>query len=271
MLFTYKDKTVLVTGASAGIGKEMALQLAARGAHLVLVARREERLRALADEIMAKHGMAVEVVATDLKEPDAAARLYERLRGRKLQVDVLVNNAGIGLQRSFAECSPERLRDLLRLNIEALVDLTRCFLPPMLERGEGGVLNVASMVGFQPVPGYQAYAASKAFVLSFTESLRYECAGKGVHVSCLCPGATETEFFDAAGIDISDLRAKGGVQSAEAVAKAGLQGLLRNKAVVIPALPLKLMYHLSRHLPRAWVTAIAGRMASAGKSQGGRE
>ena len=183
--------TILVTGASAGIGAELARGLAARGYGVTLVARREERLRALADEL----GSGAEVAPCDLA--DAAAR-GALVAGLERQVTGVCNNAGFGSVGRFAELDAERELRLVRVNVEAVVELTRAFLPGMLEAGAGAVLNVASIAAYQPLPGFAAYAASKAFVQSFSEAVHEELAGTGVSVTCLSPGFTHTEFEAAA-------------------------------------------------------------------------
>ena len=185
----------LITGASAGLGVEFARACAARGEALALAARRRERMEALAGEL----GGEAHVFAIDLAEPEAAVSLLNEIEAEGLQVDVLINNAGFGGGGRFAEISFERQRDMVRLNVGTLTELARLVLPGMLERGRGAILNVASTAAFQPGPNMAVYYASKAYVLSFTEALHEELKGKGVRVSALCPGPTDTEFFEAAG------------------------------------------------------------------------
>jgi uncharacterized protein len=195
----YKGQRALVTGASSGIGAAFARELASRGANLVLVARSQDKLAALADELSASFGVAADVAVADLAAPAAAESLAAELRGRGLQIDILINNAGFGLFSQLHQADGAALADMIRVNVAALVDLTRLYLPPMLDRDRGAIVNVASTAAFQPVPYMAVYGASKAFVLSFTEALWAETRGTGVRVTALCPGSTDTGFFDIAG------------------------------------------------------------------------
>ncbi|MCI4675889.1 SDR family NAD(P)-dependent oxidoreductase [Candidatus Mycolicibacterium alkanivorans] len=195
----YKGQRALVTGASSGIGAVFARELARRGADLVLVARSADKLAALADELSASFGVAADVAVADLAAPSAADGLAADLRSRDLQIDILVNNAGFGLFAQLDQADAAVLADMIRVNVAALVDLTRLYLPGMLDRDRGAVINVASTAAFQPVPYMAVYGATKAFVLSFTEALWAETRGTGVRVTAICPGSTETSFFDIAG------------------------------------------------------------------------
>jgi uncharacterized protein len=195
----YKGQRALVTGASSGIGAVFARELARRGADLVLVARSQDKLAALADDLSASFGIAADVAVADLAAPSAANDLAGDLRRRDLQIHILVNNAGFGLFAQLHQADGAVLADMIRVNVAALVDLTRLYLPGMLERDHGAVINVASTAAFQPVPYMAVYGASKAFVLSFTEALWAETRGTGVRVTAICPGSTETGFFDIAG------------------------------------------------------------------------
>jgi short-subunit dehydrogenase len=239
----------LVTGASAGLGAEFARQCAARGDEVVLVARREERLRALASEIGNAH-----VVAADLAAPGAPEKLIAELEARGLSVACLINNAGFGLAGKFADLPLPRQREMLDLNVSALTELCRLVLSGMIERRQGAILNVASTGAFQAGPGIAVYFATKAYVLSFTEGLHQELKGSGVKVSALCPGPTATEFGEVAGITSQSF----GAFSADAasVVAAGLKGLDRNKAVVIPGLTNKLSAQSNRLIPRAAMRRI---------------
>jgi short-subunit dehydrogenase len=239
----------LVTGASAGLGAEFARQCASRGDELVLVARREDRLRTLAVEIGRAH-----VVAADLAVSGASAKLLADLEARGLSVACLINNAGFGLAGKFAELPLSRQREMLDLNIGALTELCRLVLPAMRERGRGAILNVASTGAFQAGPGIAVYFATKAYVLSFTEALHQELKGSRIKVSALCPGPTATEFGEVAGITSQSF----GAFSADArsVVAAGLQGLERNKAVIIPGLTNKLSAQSNRLIPRAAMRRI---------------
>ncbi|HEV2370775.1 MAG TPA: SDR family oxidoreductase [Streptosporangiaceae bacterium] len=191
--------TALVTGASGGIGEEFAIQLAGRGASLVLVARQTGRLEQLRTALLDRHpGLVIDVVPADLSEPGAAAEVARRVDAAGRRIDVLINNAGAAFHGQFAEQAPERIASQIQLNAASVAGLTARFLPPMLAARHGLVINVASTAAFQPVPTMAVYAATKAFVLSFTEALWQETRGTGVRVLALCPGATETGFFAAA-------------------------------------------------------------------------
>jgi len=234
--------TILVTGASAGIGAELARGLAARGYGVTLVARREERLRALADEL----GSGAEVAPCDLA--DAAAR-GALVAGLERQVTGVCNNAGFGSVGRFAELDAERELRLVRVNVEAVVELTRAFLPGMLEAGAGAVLNVASIAAYQPLPGFAAYAASKAFVQSFSEAVHEELAGTGVSVTCLSPGFTHTEFEAAAG---SEGSLPGFIYGdASDVAEAGIEAMLAGRRSAIPGLANRASMLGGRVAPRS--------------------
>ncbi len=259
--FDFNEKTVLVTGASMGIGEAFARELAARGATLVLVARSQERLEQLAAELPNAH-----VVALDLTRPGAARSLFDTVTARGLEIDVLVNNAGFGAHGSFSELSIEMQRNQIDLNVGALVELTHVFLP-MIERRQGGVIQVASTAAFQPVPYMAVYGATKAFVLSFSEALWAEYKPRGVRVLALCPGTTETPFFERAG----EAAAFGKKAKPDALVRLGLKAFGANRASVIHGtanfltsltsrlttreLTAKISAHLMR--PRARAKALA--------------
>ncbi|QGQ20215.1 SDR family NAD(P)-dependent oxidoreductase [Cellulomonas sp. JZ18] len=194
-------QTTLVTGASAGIGAALSRALAARGSDLVLVARREERLHTLADELRRTHGVRVEVVAADLSAPRPGRTLAAEVARRGLRVTSLVNNAGFGLDGPFAAEDPDRLQQLVAVDVAAVVDVTRAFLPDLVAAGTGALVNVTSMAAYQPSPGMAAYAASKAFVLSLTEALWWETRGTGLRTLAFAPNLTRTEFFDEIGTE----------------------------------------------------------------------
>lgn len=233
----------LVSGASAGLGVHFARQCRARGDELVLVARRRDRLEALAAELGSAH-----VVAADLARPDAAAKLLEEVRGLGLEIDTLINNAGFGAAGAFVEAPAERLLEMIDLNVRSLTELCRLVLPAMLGRRRGAILNVASTAAFQAGPYSAVYYATKAYVLSLTEALHEETRGRGVRVSALCPGPTATEFFEVAGSPHGRL-AKMATDPAAVVA-AGLAGLARNKPIVVPGLMNKMTSQAGRILPR---------------------
>jgi len=245
----------LITGASAGLGVEFARQCRARGDALVLVARRGDRLAALAASLGG-----AEVVAADLAAPGASERLMAEVAGRGLAVETLINNAGFGLSGRFAELAPERQSEMIDLNVRALTELCRLALPEMAERRRGFILNVASTAAFQAGPNMAVYYASKAYVLSLTEALHQEMKGSGVHVTALCPGPVATEFFDVAGSPDSAL-AKRGVAPA-GVVQAGLAGLARNRAIVIPGMMNKATAQANRILPRAAMRRIVAAIKS---------
>lgn len=198
MAIDYRGKTALITGASSGLGVEFANQLAARGANLILVARRKDRLQAVADAVVLMHKVQVTVMVADLAEVGAAEKLFKSLARKKLSVDVLVNNAGFGTFGEFNNEDIEKIGEEIRLNILTLVELTKLALPSMLQNKQGVILNVASTAAYQSIPYMSVYAATKAFVLSFTEALWGELIGTGVNALALSPGGTKTEFFEVA-------------------------------------------------------------------------
>ena len=255
---SYFGRTVLVTGASSGIGEAMARQLALRKARLVLVARSEGKLESLAGEFR-RLGADAAVYAHDLAQPGAARALFERL-DEGHQPDVLINNAGFGAVGRFVTNTPAEVDEMVTLNATNLAVLTRLALPAMLQRGAGGVLNVASTAAFVPAPYFAIYAATKAFVLRFSEALHAECDGTGVAISCLCPGPTRTDFGDRAGMDASFFR-KG--ESAERVAETGLEGLLRGERTVVSGTPNKIMAAATRLAPTRLSLAVASRLMRA--------
>ena len=249
----FRGRTALVTGASAGIGAAMARDLARRGADLVLVARRADRLEALAAECRAL-GVTAEPVPADLADP--AAR--EALAARFGQVDLLINNAGFGVHAPLAEADWERTERLLAVNVVALTHLTRLFAPGMAARGFGRILQVASVVGFLPVPLFAAYAASKAYVLSLGVALDAELAPRGVRVSVLCPGGTATEFFAVAREGAApDRSGTPRMMTAEAVARIGLDGLARGRPVVVAGGLNTAATFATRFAPRALAARLA--------------
>lgn len=244
----------LITGASAGLGAEFGRQLAAKGAPLALAARRRDRMEALAAEI----GGEVHIFAADLAREGAAAALIAELGAEGLEVGTLINNAGFGLAGKFAGLPLERQSEMIALNIRALTELCHLVLPGMRERGAGAILNIASTAAFQPGPNMAVYYASKAYVLSFTEALHHELRDTPIRVTCLCPGPTESEFSDVANSHSPTLeRLK---VPAAPVVRAGLEGLAKGKAVVVPGLPNKLTAQAHRFLSRAAMRRIIGRI-----------
>lgn len=200
MLDSYNDRWALITGASSGIGAEFATQVAARGMHLILVARRFDRMNDLANQLNTRHGTNCHIVTVDLAEPDAAQKLFDEVRRLGVQVELLVNNAGVGMVGDIETTSPAAVTRMLRLNILTTSELTYRILPGMLERGHGAIINLSSAAAFQPVAFMSAYAASKSFLLHFSEALWAEARSRGVTIVAVCPGVTRTEFFDTAGV-----------------------------------------------------------------------
>lgn len=250
-------ETALVTGASSGIGRELARLFAMDGSRLVLVARREDRLLRLAEALKSEHGSVVTVIPADLSQPGAGRELTRALEDRNIQVDVLVNNAGFGRHGTVADLELGEQMDMVGVNVSALTELTRLLLPGMLARERGGILNVASTAAFQPGPKLSVYYATKAYVLSFTEGLAEELKGSGVTVSCLAPGPTETEFAGRAGMKRSVLFRLGTTPAPE-VARAGYRGLRKGKVLVIPGILNRILVFGSRFLPRAVTRKTVG-------------
>lgn len=256
----FTNDTALITGSSGGIGEEFAVQLADRGANLVLVARRAEKLEALREKLIAKHpSIVVDVVAADLAVPGSGAELEAKVRELGRTIDVLINNAGVGLHSKFTEQAPEANAAQIQLNCGTLVDLTARFLPSMTQRRHGVVINVASTAGFQPTPAMAVYGATKAFVISFTEALWQEARGTSVKVLALCPGATETEFFDRTGEEfLTD-----GRQTVKQVVDTALAALDKSSPTVISGLRNAILASGTRITPRKLLLAISERTVKA--------
>ncbi len=251
------SKTALITGASAGIGTELARRFAIDRINLVLVARRRDRLEALAGELSTTHGISVEVLPMDLTDAREREKLFHQLKEKGLAIDYLVNNAGFGDSGPFLESDWARQQEMIELNITALSHLTRLFVPDMVQRRQGGLLNVASTAAFLPGPYMSVYYATKAYVLSFTEALARELKGRRVRVSALCPGPVVTEFQQQANIKNARMFSGPMVLSAERVARIGYDGLMRGKTVNIAGLLMKLTIHPLRLTPRAVVRAVS--------------
>ena len=247
--------TTLITGASSGIGAAFARKLAARGRNVLLVARSEDKLIALCNELGRLTSIRAQYLALDLQQPDAPLQLLEETQKRELEIEMLINNAGFGSMGDFTKLELARELDMIQLNVRALVELTHRFLGPMRERRSGTIINVASTAGFQPVPYMATYAATKAFVLSFSEALWDENRAHGIHVMALCPGVTETNFFEAAGIDRPPMRT---VQTPEEVVETALRALDRKKSLVISGWANWLVVEAERFVPRSAVVKIAG-------------
>jgi short-subunit dehydrogenase len=258
-------ETVLVTGASSGIGRELARCFGAEGSRLVLVARKRDALQALADELRAAYKTHSEVLSADLAEPETPARIFAHLQSNGTKIDVLVNNAGFGLYGKFADLPLERQIEMVRVNVTAPTHLARLFLPGMIERRRGGVLNVASTAAFVPGPSLAVYYATKAYLLSFSEALAEEVAGKGVTITALCPGPTETNFAAAAAAQFSRLF-KRTAMPADAVALVGHRAFRRGRAVAVAGLRNRLLVFSVRLSPRFVVRKIAGRLNNASRN-----
>jgi hypothetical protein len=253
----------LVTGASSGIGEEFARQLAARGWPLVLVARSEDRLSLLRDQLMAAHAVDVRCVALDLTALGAPLELFEKTRAAALEVTLLINNAGFGAFGEFAKIDRERLRQMINLNIAAVVDLAHIYLQPMMkqpvaQRSAGGIINIASIAGFIPLPYSAIYAATKAFVVSFSHALSEEAHQYGVHVMAVNPGTTETNFFEVAGK--SPFNRTAGRQTAAQVVTESLRAFDRGKRSITTGAGNRMTVLLTGLIPRSWMTRTVGRI-----------
>jgi short-subunit dehydrogenase len=260
------NSTALITGASSGIGADIARELADRGHGVTLVARREDRLTALAEEIESKRHVRAEVIGCDLSDRSAREQLVTAIRERGLEVSVLVNNAGFGSAGRFQQLDLEGELRMVRTNVEAVVDLCGQYVPGMVERGEGAVLNVASTAAFQPLARQSTYSASKAFVLSFTEVLSSDLKGTGVTATALCPGPVKTEFTDQhAGFDAAASTPDFIWMSAEDCARAAVRGLERGKRVVVPGVGNRIGTLAGQHAPRSVLLAATRRFYPLGR------
>jgi len=248
-------KFTLITGASGGIGEAFARRLAAEKHNLVLAARTEEKLHKLCDELMLQHKITAHYVAIDLSEPEADRRLYEETEQHDMQIEWLINNAGFGSMGDFADLDLQRELEMINLNISVLIALTHRFLPKMRERGKGTIINVASTAGFQPIPFMATYAATKAFVRSFSEAIAEENRPFNIIVTALCPGPTDTNFFDAA--NAKPLQIKG-MQSPEAVVETALKAAKSGKASVISGWTNYIGSVLGTFAPNQLVTRTIG-------------
>ena len=250
-------RAALVTGASSGIGEAIARRLAERGHGVILVARRAEALRGLAGELADRHGVRAEAVACDLTDPAARDRLASDVAALGLEVAILVNNAGFGTYVPFCESDRAREIEQVRINTEAVVDLTARFLPAMVERGEGAVLVTASTAAFQPLPGNAVYAASKAFALSLADALHREAGQAGVTVTALCPGPVKSGFQDASGAhDFAATLPKPLWRSPDQVAEAAIRALERGRRLVVPGTPNRVLAAIGRFSPRPVVLRV---------------
>ncbi len=256
----------LITGASGGIGMELARVFASKGHSLILTARSTDKLEALKEELEKKYSIRAEVITKDLSRPGAPKELYLEILAKKLEVSILVNNAGFGIYGHFSETDLSSELEMLQLNIVSLTELTKLFLGPMKLRKSGKILNLASTAAFQPGPVMACYYASKSYVLSFSEAIDNELKGSGVSVSTLCPGPTESDFQVRADINMNiSLFKASGIMSAVSVAKAGYEGLMKGKRVIVPGLINKITPLGMRFLPRVLVTALVRRLQDSRK------
>jgi uncharacterized protein len=248
--------TTLITGASSGIGAAFARKLAARGRNVLLVARSEDKLITMCNELGRVSGVRAHYLVADLLQPDAARELFEETQRRELVIDMLVNNAGFGSMGEFVDLDITRELEMIDLNVKSLVELTHRFLKPMRQRKQGAIINVASTAGFQPVPYMTTYAATKAFVLSFSEALWEENREHGVHVMALCPGVTDTNFFAESKMDRPPMRT---IQTPEEVVDTALRGLRHRRQSIISGWTNWFAVEAERFVPRSVVTKIAGK------------
>ena len=251
-MYTYKGKTALITGASSGIGENFSYALAQRGMNLILVARSEDKLQKMAAEITAQYHVKVAVIAADLIKENATSLVAASVKAQGLQVDMLINNAGFGLHGRFDELDGQLQHQEVMLNVASLLDMTHAFLPDMIARKDGAVINVASTAAFQPIPYMATYGATKAFVLSFTDALWAENRKHGIKVLTLCPGATETAFFATSG----EAAAVGKKRTSQQVVVTGLKALEAGRIYVVDGTSNYLTAQLGRFFPRSLTARI---------------
>jgi short-subunit dehydrogenase len=261
----WRGKWAVITGASAGIGKAFAEELAAGGTNLVLTARRGDRLEEIAKKLTAQHQVRAEVCVADLTEPGAPKKVFDFTKSKGIEIELLINNAGFGSYGEFAKDDPQRLLEMVQVNCSAVVHLTRLYLPDMIARKRGDVLIVASTASFQGVPYISTYAATKAFDLIFAEGLAEEVKPHGIRVCALCPGSTTSEFHEVA--NQTQFAAKQKQESAEKVAHTGLEALAAGKSYVISGLGNYLGANMQRVVPRRLVTRIVAGMFRPGKQR----
>jgi len=259
MSSSIKGNFALVTGASSGLGVDFAKVLAEKGCNVILVARREDLLQKHQEEIKTKYNVQVEIIAMDLATKEAPENLYNLIKEKNINVDILINNAGFGIHDDFVNISWEQEEKMLNLNIITLVHLTKLFVKDMVAKNYGYILHVASIGAYQPVATYASYAASKSFVLNFGEAIRYELKDKNVKVTVLSPGATETEFFKVAGAEKNKYKDSVMMKS-DIVAKLGIEGMLNNKATILPGVGNFLGAFASKIFPRNIITSITAKV-----------
>jgi hypothetical protein len=250
------NPTALVTGASSGIGLELSKQFADHGYDVVLVARREERLRDLASAVESEYGVTATVLPTDLADPDGPQELFDDLADRGIDVHTLVNNAGVSSFGHFDETDVERDELMIDVNVAGLTRLTKLFVRPMVERGRGEILNTASMVGLAPTPHQAVYSGTKHYVRSLSEAIAHELEPKGITVTALCPGPVDTDMIDEGGLEKTSL-GDGNLSSPADVARAGFEGLREGKRLVVPSTKMKVLSQLTRALPRKQIVSLA--------------
>lgn len=254
-----EPETVLITGASSGLGRELAICFAAEGCALVLTARRADKLNELADRLRGDHSVRADVLPADLSDPSAAAQLCEQLSERGLAIDVLVNNAGFGLLGRFTDLPLEKQLAMVRLNVTALTELSGRLLPAMIQRGRGGLLNVASTAAYQPGPGMAVYYATKAYVQSLSDALHFELRSTPLAITSLSPGPVDTEFGQRSGMDRLNLFTKNAM-SARSVARIGHRAFRQRRRTVTPGLMNRIGTFAARALPRSAVLHVVNRM-----------
>jgi short-subunit dehydrogenase len=256
-MFEYRGRTALVTGASWGIGTAFVDVLASKGMNVILVARSADRLRQIADEVKAKHGVRAEIVVADLSEGTAVEAVRAEVDQRGLAVDLLVNNAGFGTYGHFETIPAQREHDEIMVNVAAVVGLTHAFVPGMLTRGGGAVINVASTAAFQPIPFMAVYAATKAFLVSFTYAVAEEYRDRNIRVLALCPGPTETNFFEVADAKAA---AVGRLRTADQVVATGLRALEKGRTLAVDGMGNAVTGFLSSMMPSGFTAKMAGRV-----------
>lgn len=257
MKFPYQDHTALITGASTGIGAQFARQLAARGMHLILTARNQEALQKLATELREAHGVQIDVFPLDLSEPSAPAEIFSHVKELGWNVDLLINNAGFLTYGPFQTIDAQQEQAEIQVNIAALVGLTHQFLPGMLTRKLGAVINVASLAGFQPIPYMTVYAATKAFVISFSLGLAEECRGRNIRIQALCPGTTKTEIFERASATDAEV---GIPRTVEQVVATSLRALDRDRSLIVDGFGNRVVSFFTKLTPRWLAAYVAGRL-----------
>jgi len=250
-------KTVLITGASSGIGKELSYVFAENKFNLVLAARRQDRLMDLKKDIESKHQVSADVIAIDLSKTDSAEKLYKQVGERNIKIDVLINNAGFGIIGDFKTIDSEREESMLVLNMVTLTKLTRLFTKDMIEAGGGHIINIASTAAFQPVPRLSAYSATKAYVLNFSEAIAYELKDDNVKVTAICPGATQSEFADVAGFSEGSFSK---MPTSRELAEFTFKAMKKGKVTAIYGAKNRFLIFTLRLIPRNLITKIAAKM-----------